>query len=667
MNLNRKSKGNRRGLVTRPWLWLSGLVGVAAVAATVVWGVPDGSGGDAAFNQPLSTVKRGPLTINVTTTGDLSSQEATIIRNPVEEDTTVLTLVDQGTQVKKGDVLAQLDDTTFKDERDQLLLDVESAQAEKVTAEQNLETTRQQGQANILDARVQYELAKLDFRKYLGAEPPDRLTASTGDDAIKLEGEQQLNGLDEQVLPDSTANKAESTGQPDAYQQVMGRIRELNNIPLGQTPEYSQLVNELTSDGSGQGVGSLLEAENANFDRQIQQILNRMEGQYKQNIQSELNTIRISEAELKRAVDRLSGSIRLEEKGYITETELEADQLEVKRLLSELQQSRGSLRLTRRYTFQRELANLRNQLEQREFALSKAKAEAQSNLVQAKANLRSKKSRLEQLQTRLAEAKRRIEACTVRAPKDGVVVYVKPDHEWDEIISEGAEVDDRQKMFRLPSSDQMVATVNLHQSVVGKVKPGMKAQITTSGSDGTFIGEVRKVNRLPDTDSSRRAANEKIYKCEIVVDSNGQLRPGMSVKADILVDQFDEATYVPLQAVVRRDGKPHVFVPSDYGPQPVPVEIGGANNKWMRIVSGIEPGQSVMLTPPLGDSEDSSQPRLARGEEGAGESSSGGEDEASRSDRPGRGDGARRGGQAGRSGPSGGGGAGGNRGGAGAG
>jgi HlyD family secretion protein len=603
---------------SKRWPWFA-----AAAAVVVLLGVflVTGLTGDDSANSgqyAVFSTQRGPLTINVSATGDLSSQEATIIRNPVGEDTTVLTLVDQGTEVEKGDVIAELDASTFEDERDQLLLDVESAQAEKVTAEQNLEITKQQNEASILDARVQYELAKLDFRQYLGAPPPPSLTAETGGQQAELldEGGQVDRMLDGQSSGSTSTEDAAKQAQAasEAYQQAMKRIEKLNSIPLGQTPDYERLMAKMTSGEGDQNLSEMLEQGNTDFDRQLQQLLDQMEGQYKQNVQADLNTIRIAQSELKRAVDQLAGSIRLERKGYITETELEADRLEVKRLQSELQQGRGALRLRRAFTFQRELANLRNQLEQREFTVQQAKAEGQSNLVEAEANLKSRKSRLEQLRSRLKEAQRRIKACTVRAPKDGVVVYVEPDHSWDEIISEGAEVDDRQKMFRLPSSDQMVATVNLHQSVVDKVEAGMEARVTSSGSEQSFTGQVRKVNRLPDTDSSRRAANQKIYKAEIVVDSDGQLRPGMSVTAEIIVDQFDEATYVPLQAVVRRNGQPTVYLQGPNGLTPKQVKVGGANSEMIRVIDGLQPGQPVVLTPPL-DSDEDEEPRMARAED----------------------------------------------------
>ncbi len=538
-----RSSDGRRG---RRWVGLAAVGTVLTLGAVLGVTTLSGDRSVSADDGSVTRVRQGPLTISVLAQGDLSSEQATVIRNQVEGETTILSLIEQGSVVEKGDVLARLDASSLEDEKEQLLIDVEKARAEKISAEQQLEITKQKNEAAKLAAEVELQLARLDFRRYLGASPEE-------------------------------INRSNS--------KVMERIEKLNNIPTTNNPDY---------------------------DREMQRLLDAMKGGYKQEIQSALNSIRVSKAEFERAADRLTDSKKLAKKGYITENELQADELEKTRVESELQQARGDLRLLRTFTFQRELANLRNNLKQKQFAQTQAKAQARSNLVEARANLKAKKSKLKQLQSRLKEVKKQIAACTVRAPKDGVVVYVEPEQDWNEMISEGAEVDERQRMFRLPSSKAMVATVDLHQSVVQKVEAGMPARITSSGRAGEFTGKVRKVNRLPETDASQRASNQKVYECEIVVDSKGKLRPGMSVKAEIIVKRFDKATYIPIQAVVQRGGKPTVFTPGPDGPVPQTVKLGLDNNKVVQVKAGLEPGQKVLLTPPLKDNEeDASNDRSA--------------------------------------------------------
>jgi hypothetical protein len=94
----------------------------------------------------------------------------------------------------------------------------------------------------------------------------------------------------------------------------------------------------------------------------------------------------------------------------------------------------------------------------------------------------------------------------------------------------------------------------------------------------------------------------KIYKTEITLDSNDlALRSGMNCKAEIIVEQYADALYVPLQTVRRVGGRPTVYVLHEDGTvEERQVEAGLDNNSALRIVGGLQEGELVLLKPPLG-------------------------------------------------------------------
>ena len=65
------------------------------------------------------------------------------------------------------------------------------------------------------------------------------------------------------------------------------------------------------------------------------------------------------------------------------------------------------------------------------------------------------------------------------------------------------------------------------------------------------------------------------------------------------MEQHKEAVYVPVQAVIRVGVKPTVYVVKGKELEPRNVELGLDNNKMVRIISGLEPGEVVSLAPPL--------------------------------------------------------------------
>ena len=92
----------------------------------------------------------------------------------------------------------------------------------------------------------------------------------------------------------------------------------------------------------------------------------------------------------------------------------------------------------------------------------------------------------------------------------------------------------------------------------------------------------------------------KVFNAQIHMDTNDPaLRSGMTCKAEIIVEQYDDAVYVPVQAVTRVTGDAMVYVRDGKSVVPRKVEIGLDNNRMIRIVRGLEEGEVVVLDPPL--------------------------------------------------------------------
>jgi hypothetical protein len=94
--------------------------------------------------------------------------------------------------------------------------------------------------------------------------------------------------------------------------------------------------------------------------------------------------------------------------------------------------------------------------------------------------------------------------------------------------------------------------------------------------------------------------NLKVYNTEIHIegDTTG-LRTGMTCLAEIVVEEYPDAVYVPVQAVVRVGGRPTVYLAKGDPPEAREVALGLDNNRMVRILNGLSTGERVLLTPPL--------------------------------------------------------------------
>ena len=59
--------------------------------------------------------RRGPLTISVSESGTIKAREQEVIKSQVEGQTQIIFLVPEGTRVKKGELLVELDTSSLED------------------------------------------------------------------------------------------------------------------------------------------------------------------------------------------------------------------------------------------------------------------------------------------------------------------------------------------------------------------------------------------------------------------------------------------------------------------------------------------------------------------------------------------------------------------------
>ena len=118
--------------------------------------------------------------------------------------------------------------------------------------------------------------------------------------------------------------------------------------------------------------------------------------------------------------------------------------------------------------------------------------------------------------------------------------------------------------------------------------------------DKTARESDAKIAPLPDAQSIWLNPDLKIYRTEIDIDdSTGDMRTGMSCRAEIIVEHYPDATYVPVQTVLRVGSQPTVYVANGNHVETRTVELGLDNNRMVHIVNGLETGENVLLPPPL--------------------------------------------------------------------
>src|SRR5436189_436761 len=109
----------------------------------------------------------------------------------------------------------------------------------------------------------------------------------------------------------------------------------------------------------------------------------------------------------------------------------------------------------------------------------------------------------------------------------------------------------------IPGSTRLCVKVKIHDPYIKKIKRGEKVRITVDAFPDTILdGEVMKVGVLPDSQNRWMNPDLKVYLTTIAVNStNDWVKPGMTAKVEIFIEQLTNVVYVPIQSVVLEEGK----------------------------------------------------------------------------------------------------------------
>jgi len=472
---------------------------LTALAVVTAWGFGAFSGEDGSIRDDLgaASVMRGPLRINVVERGNLEAADSVTLKSEIEGQTAVLWLIEEGTEVKPGELLAELDTANLVDRSVQQEIQVQNSEATFIKAEQSHAIQLSQNESDIANAMRELEFSHIDLEKYL-------------------------------------------------------------------------------------------------------------EGDLPQDLQKKEEDILLADEDLILARQNYSWSEKLHEMGFLEQTQLDADRISETRATVKLKQAQRAKALFVDYEIPRRTKELEAGVEEKVRELERVKLQATARVADFEANVRTAQAKFDLEKSELEKVTSQIGKARIVAPVGGMVVYAIDDRSrWGdgEPMQEGAEVRERQDIITIPRSDGFVAEASLHESVLEKVKTGMPCIVSIDAlREETFAGVVSYKALLPDQQSRWMNPDLRVYRTTIqLLEADARMRPGMSCSIEILVEELEDVTYVPVQAVFLNAGETICLVVNGQGkPEKRPVTAGQSNGKWVEIQSGLSEGEMILLALPQG-------------------------------------------------------------------
>lgn len=565
----RKSKRRRVGGALSSKLFITAIA--IALVGILLWSLL-GTKSAVSPTEAVATVTRGDLEITVLEGGNLKALESLELKSEVEtrDGAKILSIVEEGYEVTPEDVeekkiLIKLDPTEIKERIEAHDIEFENAQTELTDTDESraIQTVESQNEINV--ARQAARFALLDLEKYLGEAISREVLAlrelpATEDALIEYEEkfrERLMATLEEQKGADS---------------EDVVRRSEYVRINFGK-----YLEGELLGDG------------------EAQQELRKLEDEWL-----------VAQSEYAVEKEAVLGSERLADKEFITKATLDKQKVALKKAEVKELSTGTQFELYRRYEFPKKAEELLTKYADSLHLLDIEKKEALAKLSQAEAKFRSAEQMAKMAQKKRDELQQQFDSCTILATKPGLVVYGASERNnyyggREETIEEGASVRYKQTIITIPDMRRMGVNVSIQESQVKKIEAGQKVRIVAEAEpDKTLTGEVKKVALLPDSNRWYDNPNQKVYPTEIHIDgTHDWLKPGMSAKIEIVVDELRDVVLAPLQSVMVDSGDTIVYAKRGGQAERTVIEPGGFNDEFIEIKSGLEEGEEVFLSKPV--------------------------------------------------------------------
>ncbi|MBX3390936.1 MAG: HlyD family efflux transporter periplasmic adaptor subunit [Phycisphaeraceae bacterium] len=426
-----------------------------------------------------------------------------------------------------------------------------------------------------LEAKKQIEIrSRVEQQAVIQEIIPEGTRVKEGDVLVRLNSDRILTAIDEQLLQIETS-KSELVAAENGYNiQVNENANNLRNAELKVTLAKLSLEQWL-------------------------------EGEVKTKREGNRLALSQSKLELDRLAEKLIRSQKLQEQGFLSKDELDRDELDYIKAQSAWIKSQLDDKVYEDYQFPKDQKQKQGDLEQANSELVKVKMNAEIDLASKAAQRNNKRTQLTIRENSLNKWRQQLEACTVKAPSGGLVVYATSmsRNRWNNEgpLQIGRQVYPNELLVVLPDTSEMVASVQVHESLAGDIKPGMPATVKVDAANGRiFQGMVDSIGVLAES-GGWRDPDRREYTVKIKIERDEDislLKPSMRCEARLTMGRVEDSIGIPVQGVFTSGPVRYVYASKAGRYERVPIKLGKRSDTFAQILAGIDVGRTILLRDP---------------------------------------------------------------------
>lgn len=235
--------------------------------------------------------------------------------------------------------------------------------------------------------------------------------------------------------------------------------------------------------------------------------------------------------------------------------------------------------------------------EQARLALERARALGsnvpRSNREDAELALTAAANETARLRAALEQSERQREQYTIRAPIDGTIL--------SRDVDIGQLVDTQTELFIVADTEDPVVETTVDEQFSSRVAVGQEAHLLPVGRSIASTGMLIFV--APTVDSATGAREIRI-----AFDSAQELPIGLTVNANLIVEEFDNAITIPRSAIRVEGAESQIMLVKDGVAVSRPITFHDWPAERVVVTEGLEPGHLLILDPEAAEEGEAVEP-----------------------------------------------------------
>lgn len=239
-----------------------------------------------------------------------------------------------------------------------------------------------------------------------------------------------------------------------------------------------------------------------------------------------------------------------------------------------------------------------SRMKKAELDIERVQKESIFKVAQATAELKKSESDLETARIALAEVMVENEKTVLRAPIDGFAVIREYDMGGDKRrIRMGDSIWQGQPILYMPDLSSMVVKAQVRENDLNKMQVGLDATVKIDAYPSLSLsGKVESIGTLAVEDPS--VAGKHFQFTIKLRESDPRLRPGMTARAFITVDQVKNTLAIPVSALFDDEGSTYCYIKKGADIFRRNIKIARMNEDLVEITEGLSEGDRVSLIRP---------------------------------------------------------------------